>query len=192
MSPTMDSVRVRVHITDGQRSALIAVLERSPSEAVRVSDFTVTFDMDDPRAWLEARMAEWPLGVFPRASLHGVLRKLRSAVQGQVEPDLPLGQERPDLRPAVLRLAAALIRSGEELRAGNAVLAAVVQAVPAGEARDGLPMLAIRAVAERLSLTPVESPLTAFTWWDQDAGRADVIEALEATAAALDGEEAES
>ncbi|MEV0616223.1 hypothetical protein AB0I81_23110 [Nonomuraea sp. NPDC050404] len=176
-------MRVRIHITDGQRAALLAVLDRSPEPGVRVSAFTVAFDLADPAAWLEGRMAEWPLGVFPRASLHGVLRKLRSAIQGQVQPDL---------RPAVLRHAAALIRSGEELRAGNAVLAAVAQVLPAGQTGDGLPNRAIRAVAERLTLTPVESPLTAFVWWDQDHGRTDIADALEATAAALDGEEAGS
>jgi hypothetical protein len=176
-------VRVRIHITEGQRRALIAVLDRCPEERVKVGTFTVQFDLDDPRGWLEARLAEWPRGAFPRASLHGVLRSLRSAIQGQAEPDL---------RSAVLRRAAALVRSGEELRAGNAVLAAVAQVAPAGQARDGLAMRAIRAVAELLSLTPAESPLTAFAWWDQDNGRADVAEALEATAAALASEEAGS
>ncbi|WP_326644550.1 hypothetical protein OIE67_25640 [Nonomuraea fuscirosea] len=64
--------------------------------------------------------------------------------------------------------------------------------VPAGAARDGLAGRAIRALAARLSLTPAESPLTAFAWWDQDHGRTDVADALEATAAALDDEEAGS
>ncbi|MGR6922523.1 hypothetical protein ACU635_50430 [[Actinomadura] parvosata] len=91
---TMDAVpRVRIHVTEGQRAALIAVLNRAPEERVRVSTFTATFDMPDPAAWLEVRLAEWPQGVFPRASLHGVLRKLRSAIQGQVEPDLSADQD---------------------------------------------------------------------------------------------------
>lgn len=100
MTATMNVVRVRIHIAEGQRRALITVLDRSPDERVRVSGFTVSFDMDDPREWLEARMAEWPRGEFPRASLHGVLRSLRSAIQGQVQPDLSAsveGQAQPDL-----------------------------------------------------------------------------------------------
>jgi hypothetical protein len=92
--------RVRIHITEGQRRALIAVLDCSPEPGVRVSAHTVSFDLADPASWLEARMAEWPRAEFPRASLHGVLRKLRSAIQGQVQPDLSSsasGQAEPDL-----------------------------------------------------------------------------------------------
>ncbi|MGP4092903.1 hypothetical protein [Nonomuraea sp. KM90] len=100
----LEYVRVRIHITEGQRAALIAVLDRSPEEDVRVAAFTLSIDHADPIGWLEARLAEWPRGAFPRASLYAVQRKLSQAIQGQVEPDLsateatePLGQAQPDL-----------------------------------------------------------------------------------------------
>ncbi|MEU4578903.1 hypothetical protein [Nonomuraea sp. NPDC023979] len=80
-------MRVRIHITDGQRRALATVLERSPEPGVRVANFTASFDLADPRGWLEARMAEWPRAEFPRASLHGVARKLSAAIRSQVQPD---------------------------------------------------------------------------------------------------------
>lgn len=89
-SPVLERpVRVRIHITKGQRVALRMVAEGAPdAERLAVRDFTASFDMTDPIGWLEARMAQWPRGEFPRASLHAVLRKLSSSIQGQVEPDL--------------------------------------------------------------------------------------------------------
>ena len=184
MTATMSPVRVRVHITDGQRLALITVLDNTPEPRVRVSSHTVLFDLDDPRGWLEARMAEWPRSAFPRASLHGVLRKLSAAIQGQVQPDL---------RPSILRRAADHIRTGRlvDLRAGNALVVAVSDLVPA-KAQRGVAMSAIRAVNAHLGLDTTESPLTEFAWWERHTSRADIIDALESTATALDDEEAGS
>lgn len=100
MTLTLDPVRVRIHITPGQRAALLTILDGAPdAEAVQLSEFTVTLDMADPIGWLEARMAEHPRGAFPRARLHAVLRKLSAAIQGQVQPDLSGGQAGPDREP---------------------------------------------------------------------------------------------
>lgn len=97
MTLTMGPVRVHIHITDGQRDALLEVLTDVPDGALlTVRGFTASFAMDDPIGWLEARMAEHPRGVFPRARLNGVLRKLSAAIGGQVEPDLPPSQVQPD------------------------------------------------------------------------------------------------
>lgn len=91
-------VPVRIPVTPGQRQALLVVLETVPDETLlAVHGFTATFSMADPIGWLEARMAEHPRGTFPRARLHGVLRKLSQAIQGQVEPDPSDGQAQPDL-----------------------------------------------------------------------------------------------
>lgn len=102
--PIMErAVGVRIRITGNQRAALLAVLGRSPEARVHVAGFTVRFDMDNPRGWLEARTAEWPHGEFPQASLYAVQRKLSTAIQGQVRPDLapPVWtQAEPDPGPA--------------------------------------------------------------------------------------------
>ncbi|WP_326644545.1 hypothetical protein OIE67_25625 [Nonomuraea fuscirosea] len=79
-------MRVRIHITDGQRRALIAVLDRAPEPSVRVSAFTVAFDLDDPAAWLEARMAEWPRGAAAAVSARDA---------GRVHPAHPQRLRRP-------------------------------------------------------------------------------------------------
>lgn len=104
MTLTMEPVRVRIHITEGQAAALTAVVTQgSPdAELVHLRGFSAIFEMDDPIAWLEARMAEHPRGTFPRASLHAVLRKLSAAIQGQVQVDL--GTPDPSGRSAELRL----------------------------------------------------------------------------------------
>ncbi|MFB4274220.1 hypothetical protein ACBJ59_02900 [Nonomuraea sp. MTCD27] len=101
-------MRVRVHpgsaITEGRRATLVAVLDHSPEERVRVSAFTPSIGHADPTGWLEARLAERPRGAFPRASLDAVRRSSRSRSRGRLNltskrrPARRSGHDRADLR----------------------------------------------------------------------------------------------
>lgn len=88
--------------------------------------------------------------------------------------------------PLILRRAADHIRTGRlvDLRAGNAIVVAVTDLVPV-EAQRGVAMSAVRAIDTHLGLDTTPGALAVFAWWERHTPRADVIEALEATAANL-------
>ncbi|MGI5288365.1 hypothetical protein ACQEVF_34195 [Nonomuraea polychroma] len=75
--------------------------------------------------------------------------------------------------------------------AAKAIMAAAEELVPVEE-RQGVPMRAVRAVVAHLHLDATPGALATFNYWDRRTPRADVIEALESAATALDGREAES